>query len=120
MKKLTLLICILFIAVPCSAHAEVIINEVAWMGTAHSASDEWIELANTGDTSVSLSGWKLRTADNSVSITLTGSVPANGFYLLERTDDTTVPDITADKIYTGALSDSGEKLILEKDRKSVV
>ncbi len=113
MKKLTLLICILFIAVPCSAHAEVIINEVAWMGTAHSASDEWIELANTGDTSVSLSGWKLRTADNSVSITLTGSVSANGFYLLERTDDTTVPDITADKIYTGALSDSGEKLILE-------
>lgn len=95
------------------ARAEVLINEIAWMGTAHSSSDEWIELANTSDANVSLAGWKLRTIDNSVNITLTGSIPANGFYLLERTDDTTVPDVTADKIYTGALSDSGEKLILE-------
>lgn len=97
------------------ARAEVIISEIAWMGTAHSSSDEWIELSNTDDASVSLSGWKLRTVDNSLNISLTGSIPANGFYLLERTDDTTVQDITADKIYTGALSDSGEKLILENN-----
>jgi hypothetical protein len=115
MKKLILFICILFIAVPCSAHAEIIINEIAWMGTAHSASDEWIELANTGDASVSLTGWKLHTGDNSVNITLSGSISGNGLYLLERTDDTTVPDITADKIYTGSLSDSGEKLMLENN-----
>ena len=120
MKKITFIIFIFLISIPALAHADIIINEIAWMGTNKSSSDEWIELANTDSTAVSLIGWKLHTADNSVNITLSGSISGNGFYLLERTDDTTIPTITADKIYTGALSDSGEKLILEDNTGSVV
>ena len=120
MKKITCIIFIFLISIPALAHADIIINEIAWMGTNKSSSDEWIELANTDSTAVSLIGWKLHTADNSVNITLSGSISGNGFYLLERTDDTTIPTITADKIYTGALSDSGEKLILEDNTGSVV
>jgi len=38
----------------------VIINEVAWAGTAASVDDEWIELRNIGSEAVDLTGWVLR------------------------------------------------------------
>ena len=41
------------------AGAQVVINEIAWMGTNDSASNEWAELANTGS-SIDLTGWILR------------------------------------------------------------
>jgi hypothetical protein len=43
---------------------------------------------------------------------LAGEIPAKGFFLLERTDDETVPNIPADQIYKGALGNTGEKLEL--------
>ena len=39
-------------------------------------------------------------------------IPANGFYLLESTNDQSVPGVGADFIYTGALSNSNEGLRL--------
>jgi len=84
----------------------VVINEIAWMGTEISANDEWIELYNNTELPINLAGWVLR------GINLTGIIPAQGFYLLERTDDKTVPDIPADQIYTGALNNNGENLEL--------
>jgi len=90
----------------------LLINEVAWAGTAASTSDEWIELYNPGSSPVNLAGWILKTDDNSPTIALTGTIPAGGYFLLERTDDTTVSDITADLIYTGELNNSNEILRL--------
>jgi len=92
----------------------VVINEVAWAGNgaAYSA-DEWIELYNRTNKSVNLSNWILYSAtDLSPYVVLTGAISARGYYLLERTNDNTVSDIAADKIYTGALNNSGENLIL--------
>ena len=92
----------------------VVINEVAWAGngSAYSA-DEWIELYNRTNKSVNLSNWILYSAtDLSPYVVLTGAISARGYYLLERTNDNTVSDIAADKIYTGALNNSGENLIL--------
>lgn len=90
----------------------VVINEVAWAGTGADANDEWIELYNTTAATVSLSGWRLYSSDGSPSLTLSGEIPPFGYYLLERTDDNTVSDIPADRIYTGALGDDGEVLTL--------
>jgi hypothetical protein len=90
----------------------VIINEVAWAGTAASSSDEWIELYNPGSQPINLAGWHLISSDNSPDILLTGTIPASGYYLLERGDDTTVSNIAADQIYIGDLSNSGETLRL--------
>ncbi|MDO8486116.1 MAG: lamin tail domain-containing protein [Candidatus Staskawiczbacteria bacterium] len=98
----------------------VVINEVAWMGTTVSANDEWIELKNNTDQNVSLSGWTLRAADGAPEVELTGSIPANGFYLLERTDDNTVPGITADLIYKGALGNNGEDLWLYDSNNNLI
>ncbi|MCK6255718.1 phospholipase D-like domain-containing protein [Fictibacillus sp. KIGAM418] len=89
-----------------------VINEVAWMGTTADANDEWIELYNPSQVPVDLSGWVLKSADGTPSIQLTGKIEPNGYYLLERSDDTTVPGIKANMIYTGALSNTGETLEL--------
>jgi len=106
-------------AVTCSG--QVVINEIAWGGTAASASDEWIELKNVSDEVIDLSGWTLRVdgsviqlgevADSTVEVRRT-SIEPGGYFLLERTDDTTVSDIEADILYTGGLSNGGEDLFL--------
>lgn len=91
----------------------VVINEVAWMGTTVSSNDEWIELRNLTDAEIDLNNWVLQAQDGSPEIKLTGKIVGNGFYLLERTDDDSAPNITANQIYTGALSNAGEILILQ-------
>jgi hypothetical protein len=87
------------------------INEIAWAGTIASASDEWLELFNTTGSSLDLDGWIL-TDGNDLRVVLDGTVAAGGFFLLERTDDSVIPNITADQIYTGSLSNSGEVMSL--------
>ncbi|MEW6715954.1 MAG: lamin tail domain-containing protein [Chloroflexota bacterium] len=98
----------------------VLINEVAWSGTHASANDEWIELFNPNALPVDLNGWTLLSNDGSPSIALQGTILAGSFYLLERTDDTTVSDIPADLIYTGSLSNSGEALHLLDPQGNVI
>jgi len=89
----------------------VIINEVAWAGTLASTSDEWIELFNPGDQPIDLTDWTL-TDDGDIDIALKGIVDSGDYYLLERSDDGTIADIAADRIYTGGLSNGGERLRL--------
>ena len=43
-----------------SCEGRVIINEIAWAGTAADPRDEWIELRNLGTTPVDLTGWTIR------------------------------------------------------------
>lgn len=97
----------------------VVINEIAWMGTGGTAklsNDEWIELYNTTNQTIDLTGWTLKSLTGTApdpQITLAHSIQPFGFYLLERTDDTTVSDVLADQIYTGPLLDTGENLELK-------
>jgi len=102
------------------AAGDVVINEVAWMGTAAHTADEWIELYNVTAQGIDLTGWTLKSADASPNLTLSGSIPAHGFFLLERTNDTTVSDITADQIYTGDLINAGESLTLRDSSAQVI
>lgn len=98
----------------------VVINEIAWMGTTGSTSDEWIELHNPSASAVDLTGWTLVATDGTPSITLSGTVAAHGYFLLERTDDTTVPEVTADQIYSGAMGNTGEVLELRDALSNLV
>lgn len=90
----------------------VFINEIAWMGSQTSSSDEWIELYNSANLPISLDDWSLKAVDGRPEINLSEEISANGFYLLERTDDDSVPWIAADQIYSGPLENNGEKLEL--------
>lgn len=86
------------------AAGDVVINEVAWGGTAASSTDEWIELYNNTNSPVSLENWHVLTADG-MNLVLRGQIAPYSYYLIERADDTTVNDIPADWI--GAFGGNG-------------
>jgi len=99
----------------------LVINEIAWAGSAASSADEWIELANVSDELIDLVGWTLVFADTVIHLgELNGatreirqtSVDPGDFLLLERTDDATISDIEADLIYVGNLINTGMALRL--------
>ena len=92
----------------------VVINEVAWAGnsTTYSA-DEWIELYNRTNLPVNLNNFILYSkTDLTPYVNLSGQIVSNGYYLLERTNDTTISNIAADQIYTGDLVNFGENIAL--------
>ncbi len=103
-----------------AAANDVIINEIAWMGTTESANDEWIELKNNTAEEIDLTGWTLKAVDGTPEITLSGTIAAHGYFLLERTDDDSRPDKTAEQIYTGALNNSGEVLHLLDSENNLI
>jgi len=56
------------VAVPIKTFAQtptVIFSEIAWAGSSHSSSDEWIELTNLTDTPIDLSNWTITGAGSS-------------------------------------------------------
>ncbi len=110
-----LLIFVTLFSFASTASAQVVINEIAWMGTAESATNEWIELLNNGSDTVNLSGWILRIEGRrNKDIALTNSISAGAYYLIERTDDNTLPNILADLItpFGAGLSNGGTTLVL--------
>jgi phosphatidylserine/phosphatidylglycerophosphate/cardiolipin synthase-like enzyme len=99
---------------------DVVINEAAWMGTTASYTDEWMELYNNSNAAINLAGWTLKAQDGSPSIQLLGSIPAKGYFLLEKTDDQTVSDVAADQIYSGTLGNTAEILYLYDENNNVI
>lgn len=102
---------------------EVVINEVAWAGTASTRSnDEWFELYNNTDQDIDLTGWRVLVSGapiNLVTSTMRRKIiSAHGYYLLERSEDTVIRDIAADAIYPYTIptgfNNGGEKLELFK------
>lgn len=98
--------------------ADIVINEVAWMGQEDSSSKEWIELYNPTKVVVSLTGWKL-TIGKTI-IPLTGKISPEEYYLLERGNDNTVKEEKADTIFKKALSNKGEKIVLSNNQNKIV
>lgn len=99
------------------------INEIAWAGTDASSSDEWIELYNTGMTAQDLSGWTIAALDGKPTLSLSGSIAPQAFFLIERTSDETVIDIVADLVIPfsgGSLENAGETLELRDATGAVI
>ncbi len=91
---------------------DVVINEVAWMGTGASYQYEWLELYNTTDNQIDLQDWRLSDSNDVLAI-LTGTVPSGGYYLLAMESDTftgTQPPI--DQQLSGNLRNDGEMITL--------
>ncbi|MFA6255151.1 MAG: lamin tail domain-containing protein [Patescibacteria group bacterium] len=120
MKKLLFLLLLLTPLLATATEPTVLINEICWMGTEISSNDEWIELYNPTENEIDLTGWTLEATDGSPKINLTGIIPAAGYFLLERTDDETVPAVPADQIYTGALSNTSEWLKLYDTQNNLI
>ncbi len=108
---------------------DFIISEVAWAGTAASSADEWIELRNVGGETVDLLGWQLvfgdtviplgEVAEDTLEVRTTVLAPG-AFMVLERTNDDSISDITADLLYTGSLLNTGVVIELRNPAGEVV
>lgn len=109
---------LIMVAVPSAVEASVIINEVAWMGSAASANHEWIELHNTGSSEVVVDDWTLKDGMN-LNINLTGVISPGAYAVLERTSDDSAPGL-AFIIYTGALVNTGATLTLRDAAGQIV
>ena len=95
-------------------HQNILINEVAWMGSENDSNDEWVELKNISNDTFNISGWWLIDKDEQIKFNFPkeSMVSRNGFYLLERTDDQSVPSVAADFIFKGSISNENEGLRL--------
>lgn len=63
----------------------VVINEIMWMGSKSHSSDEWIELRNTTNSTIDLSGWVIENAaqsHGSLTIPTGKSIGPNGYFLI--------------------------------------
>ncbi|HRH55581.1 MAG TPA: lamin tail domain-containing protein [Candidatus Paceibacterota bacterium] len=108
---------------PGVVYGQVVISEIAWMGTdvptnAHYC--EWVELHNQGAENVSLSGWRLSTADGGMNVALSGSIDAGTYFVIERYTASACPDpvpgISDQSVSFGSgLSNAGEVLVLTGD-----
>ena len=98
----------------------VIINEVAWAGTAASTNDEWVELYNRTPLLIELGQWSFGAEDGTPYINLVGEIAPESYFLIERGDeDEAISDIEADLSvafsgtgYGSGLEDNGEMLSL--------
>ena len=61
------------------------------MGSNSSSGDEWIELRNITNNSISLSGWTIKARDGKPEIHLSKTIKGFGFFLLERGNDNSTP-----------------------------
>lgn len=96
----------------------IVINEIAWSGTASSSADEWIEIYNRTGYTIDLSDIALVADDGVPYLSLSGTIVSNGYYLIERTDDNAT-SVGADLVVafsgegaSSGLSNSGEVLSL--------
>lgn len=79
---------------------DVIFLEVMWMGSSSSSADEWIELYNTTNENIDLTGWQitnLKNGQESLMLEISsGIIPKNGYFLIANG--------SKDKSYTGGQS----------------
>lgn len=120
MKNMMILAAIIFLVAPLTSNAQVLLSEIAWMGTDSDPAHEWIELYNFSASSTDLSGWTLASEDGSLSLNLSGVLSPHGVVLLERETDEAVPGITAELIYSGEMPDTGADLSLKDPEGNVV
>jgi hypothetical protein len=108
------------LAAPETPPMDVVVSEIAWMGTTVSYNDEWIELYNNTASPVDLTGWSLSAADGTPTISLNGTIPPDSYFLVERINDDSVPGVTRDLLYSGALGNDGEDLVLRDNASNVI
>jgi len=71
----------------------VVINEIAYKGTAASESDEWFEFYNTTDSEIDMAGWSIYGADAGVILNFSAKdggsavIPAKGYLIYANHSD---------------------------------
>jgi len=138
-RMVRILLFLIIVATPSLASAQarldeqqarqVIINEIAWMGTPVEGIDarqhwrqEWIELFNSGEQVVSLQGWRIElySGENlDFTIVLFGNVLPNGYFLIGASDKIPGVDVNYASL-AGKLKNPGQRVVLKDAAGNVV
>lgn len=125
MTKILRLFFVFGLIFPALANANVIFNEIAWMGTEIRRTYEWMELYNNGTDDVDLTGWGIYEEGGGLLIKpLVGIISSGGYFLIERTTDEAVPNIPASQDPSSwggyGLNNAGEHLALKDTFGNIV
>lgn len=97
----------LLLALCSRSFAAVLINEFVYDPPGSDTGNEWVELYNTEESTVSLGGWALQTDDNrfpgSTKAYLCGTIAPHGFYLIKE-DSATISTATLADVISGTLA----------------
>lgn len=97
---------------------DVVINEIAWAGSTDSSGDEWIELYNTTNQSIDLSGWSI-VDDGSTSYTVqSGQISPYGYFLILDNEDAV--SVGGDALIGLSLANAGDSLVLKDATGAVI
>lgn len=113
-------VCGILLWLPYTTHGAVLINEIAWKGTATNANDEWIELYNDGADNISLDGWAIYAksyetdAEYKILVKLKGALSHGNFTVLKSTyGDGEIKDVSDNVLsYTQRMTNEGLTLTL--------
>ena len=107
---------------PGGVFAQVVINEIAWMGIPIDGVDEkqwwryeFLELYNAGDQDVSLQGWKVGLYSGEIlefTILLYGVLPAKEYFLVGASDKILGLNVNYASL-SGKFKNSGQRVVLK-------
>lgn len=112
---------------PSLASGQVIINEIAWMGSPTEGVEskdywryEWVELFNDSTDATSLDNWavELYRDELDFKISLMGTIQGGGYFLIASSDKTPLADVVYSNL-AGKFNNSGQ-LVALKDSKGVI
>lgn len=100
-----------------AAGTHLVINEVAWAGSADSSTDEWIELYNPTNSTIDLTDWTISDDGGASIYSLSGSIGPAEYFLIEDSEAAT--SVASDLIISNiSLANTGDRLEL-KDPGSI-
>ncbi len=112
-----------FDVTPVPVAPSIYISEIAAKGYGGSASQEYIELTNSGASSLDLSGWTIEYYNNSsleTTTTLSGSVSANSAFLIAKSGSGDINGITPDDYLHGSTYMNTTQYVILKDDSNAI
>jgi len=91
--------------------SSVVINEIAWAGSADGSGDEWIELYNASNTTVDLSGFYIEDDGSTKYFIENGVIAPKSYFLIE--DSEAVTTVAANSLNNLSLANAGDILVLK-------
>jgi len=116
-----ILFAILFFAIPSFVAAQVIVNEIAWMGTEIEGVEsrqwwryEWLELQNTSDQDVQLTGWSIELHRENLDFTipLRGTISGGEYFVVGASNKINGIDLNYATLI-GKFANSGQRVVLK-------
>lgn len=104
-----------------SSQLEIVINEVAWMGTEIGWRYEWIELYNNSNQEIDITNWEIENSEaKKAALKISkGKIPANGFFIICKTQIEKC-DLRFSKLSLHNEYENNGKLILRDEQGNII